>query len=66
MKNIQQAVFIDADNQHFAEDIESLLNELNDTNADLIIGNRLDNDLNNIPMKRLLYNNIANIITNLF
>ena len=65
-RNFQYAILIDSDGQHFPEDIENLYVEMQNSGADIVIGNRFSNEENDIPNKRLRYNRIANMLTNFF
>lgn len=62
----QYAIMIDGDGQHLASDIPLLYNKMQETNADIIIGNRFISVENSIPKHRITYNQIANLFTNLF
>ncbi len=55
-------VTIDADTQHFPEDIPSLIKGIIDNNAEVAIGSRFLTP-NNIPLTRIFYNKIANVVT---
>lgn len=55
-------VTFDADGQHDIKDIKSLIDIIQDDKADVVIGTRLL-DKKGMPLKRVLYNKIANIIT---
>lgn len=59
-------VFMDADGQHEISDVRKLVNEVREGTADIIIGNRFHNDQNSVPGKRILYNRMANVLTNFF
>jgi glycosyltransferase involved in cell wall biosynthesis len=63
---IQYAVLMDSDGQHLPEDIEVLYDKLIEVKADIVIGNRFYNQSNDVPAKRIAYNKIANILTNIF
>ncbi len=56
-------VTLDADEQHSPEDIKHLVDTLRHKNVDLVIGSRFLNPENSIPLSRIFYNKIANIIT---
>jgi len=62
----EYAVLMDSDGQHLSEDIERLTNEMERTNADIVIGNRFLLKANNVPIIRITYNRLANIFTNCF
>ncbi len=55
-------VTIDADTQHYPEDIDSLLKAIIDQNVEVVIGSRFLTS-NNIPVTRIFYNKIANVVT---
>lgn len=57
-------VFIDADGQHYAEDIKNLIQEMEQSNSDLVIGSRFLLEQKGIPVIRRFYNMVANTITN--
>lgn len=59
-------LFMDADNQHDPRDILPLMIKMQETNADLVIGDRFASQENNIPVSRRGYNFIANRMTNIF
>ena len=61
----EYAILMDSDGQHFPQDIENLIKRMNDTNADIVIGNRFMNSDNSIPSHRIAFNRIANYFTNL-
>lgn len=62
--SVEYLVFMDADGQHYADDIDNLANCMCTTNADLVIGSRFINSKDDVPRIRKFYNRIANIITN--
>lgn len=62
----QYAILIDSDGQHLPGDIVKLYKKMQESNADIIIGNRFSATDNSVPRKRLVYNQIANIFTNIF
>lgn len=55
-------VTIDADTQHYPEDVESLLNTIISENVEVVIGSRFLEE-NKIPLTRIFYNKIANLVT---
>lgn len=59
-------LLMDGDGQHLPQDIECMLTKIQETDADIIIGNRFAYSENNVPKKRLVYNKLANIFTNIF
>jgi len=65
-KDFQYAILIDSDGQHLPGDIERLYKKLQETDADIIIGNRFSISENSVPKHRIAYNQIANIFTNFF
>ena len=65
-KGCPYAIMMDSDGQHLAEDIENLFLKMQETNADIVIGNRFDSSDNSVPKHRIAYNKIANIFTNIF
>ena len=66
MEGFEYAILMDSDGQHFPQDIENLIKKMNDTNADIVIGNRFMNSDNSIPGHRVAFNRIANYFTNFF
>jgi glycosyltransferase involved in cell wall biosynthesis len=62
---IRNLVLMDADGQHHVEDIELLIDSLSVNNWDIVIGNRF-HGTNEIPRTRILFNRIANGLTNFF
>lgn len=54
---------LDADGQHYPEDIEPMLEAINDTGVDIVIGSRFLDPRNPVPRNRRLFNKIANILT---
>jgi glycosyltransferase involved in cell wall biosynthesis len=62
----QYILLMDSDGQHLSEDIESLIKKMDETGADIVIGNRFIFSDNIIPKDRIVYNKIANMFTNLF
>ena len=65
-KNYQYCVLIDSDGQHLPEDIKKLMDKMVTSQADLVIGNRFFKSVNDVPKRRLAYNKIANVLTNIF
>lgn len=61
--NYQYLLFMDADGQHVARDIWSLAAKMKETKADVIIGNRFHGAHSSIPLIRIIYNKIANMLT---
>ena len=62
----QYAILMDSDGQHLAKDIDNLYKKMLETEADIIIGNRFSTSENSVPKHRIVYNQIANIFTNIF
>lgn len=62
-KGAKYIVTLDGDHQHLPEDIEHLLEAIKTSKSDLVIGSRFLKHDNNIPVSRVFYNKIANIIT---
>ncbi len=56
-------VTMDADNQHFPSDIGKLVNELEQSGSDAVIGSRFLSSENSIPFHRRIYNKIGNAVT---
>jgi len=65
-KGYEFAILIDSDGQHLPEDIENLFKKMQESDADIVIGNRFFGSVNTVPKIRITYNKIANIITNFF
>lgn len=62
-KKADVIVTIDADHQHMPADIKNLVDTLINKKVDIVIGSRFLNKTNKIPVTRIFYNKIANIIT---
>ncbi len=60
-KGAEYIVTIDADTQHFPDDINPLLEAIIQHNAEVVIGSRFLK-VNDIPLTRVFYNKIANVI----
>jgi UDP-N-acetylglucosamine---dolichyl-phosphate N-acetylglucosaminyltransferase len=58
-------IMIDADAQHDTDDIALLLTEHYKQNADITIGNRFINSTENVPLKHIIFNIIANLFTSI-
>jgi len=56
-------VTLDADEQHYPEDISKIVNTLQEKGVDVVIGSRFLKKDNKIPLSRIFYNKVANIIT---
>ena len=59
-------VTIDADQQHFPDDIDKIVLRLQEKNADIVIGSRFLYSKNKIPFIRIIYNKIGNLLTFIF
>ncbi len=64
--NYKIAITMDSDGQHYIEDVEKLLYKMTVESADIVVGNRFGNKLNDIPIRRIAYNKMANALTNVF
>ena len=62
-RNAGIVVTMDADGQHFPEDIVGLIEAMERTNSDLVIGSRFLQRDNEIPFIRRCYNRVGNLIT---
>lgn len=65
-EGVQYLVQLDADGQHYPEDIDRLVEAMDREGGDLVIGSRFLGDGSDIPRKRILYNAISNVFTNWF
>jgi glycosyltransferase involved in cell wall biosynthesis len=65
-QDIQYALLMDSDGQHLPDDIERLYQTMQETDADIVIGNRFSLIENDVPKHRIAYNQLANIFTNFF
>ena len=61
----QNIVTIDADQQHFPQDITSLVIKLTEDKLDIVLGSRFLNKHHNIPFTRVVYNKIANVVSSM-
>lgn len=66
LNGIAHIVQIDADGQHFPEDIRKLAEVMDQEQADIVIGSRFMSRNKDIPMIRVLYNKLSNVFTNWF
>ena len=57
-------VTIDADQQHYPQDIPALVSKLTEEDLDIVLGSRFLSK-NNIPLTRIFYNKIANVVSTL-
>ncbi len=64
--NFQYAATMDSDGQHLVGDVAALFGAMEHSAADIVVGNRFILQENNIPAQRIVYNKIANLLTNLF
>ncbi len=62
-QNASTIVTMDADGQHSPKDIYKLVDALNAHQVDLVIGSRFKMASNEIPLTRLFYNRIGNIVS---
>ncbi len=60
---IEKIVFLDADEQHYPEDISKLIIEMQQQNSDIVIGSRFMDKASYIPYTRIIFNKIANLFT---
>jgi glycosyltransferase involved in cell wall biosynthesis len=63
---IQYIVQIDADGQHYPEDIEKMSARMSEMSSDIIIGSRWIERSEGVPATRIAYNRLSNIFTNFF
>lgn len=63
-RRYQWLIIMDGDGQHAPGDIQNFVREIEQNNADLILGNRM-NAVNNMPFHRFLSNGITSIIISL-
>jgi len=61
----KQIVTIDADQQHFPQDITALVKKLTEEDLDIVLGSRFLANDNKIPYTRIFYNKIANLVSGL-
>ena len=61
----QNIVTIDADQQHYPQDIHALVQKLEEENLDIVIGSRFLTDNHQIPYSRIFYNKIANVVSSM-
>ena len=66
MNDADIIVTIDADQQHFPDDIDKIINVLEEEDADIVIGSRFLYSKNKIPFIRIIYNKIGNLLTFIF
>ncbi len=56
-------VTLDGDHQHLPEDIGKLVAALEEQNVDIVIGSRFFGNNPDIPISRIIYNKIGNLVT---
>ena len=66
LKDLDYILLMDADGQHIAEDIETLINCMSGEDVDIVLGSRFLKDSDAMPRMRKRYNYLANTLTNLF
>ena len=59
-------ILMDADGQHLADDIEVLVQRMTEADCDIVIGSRFKGDPSTMPGRRRWYNQMANLLTNVF
>lgn len=59
-------VQIDADGQHYPEDIPGMATHLLHSDSDIVIGSRFLATSDSVPTTRIVYNRLSNIFTNVF
>ncbi len=62
-QNAKYMITMDADEQHSPSDIESLCYTIENENVDVVIGSRFLNKNNKIPITRIFYNKVGNVIS---
>lgn len=65
-EGVRYMVQLDADGQHYPEDIDRLVRAMALEDGDLVIGSRFLGEGSDIPRKRVVYNAISNVFTNWF
>ncbi|MEM1319730.1 MAG: glycosyltransferase family 2 protein [Bacteroidota bacterium] len=66
MKGCQYLAFMDADGQHDPADLLKLWEKMEATQCDIVIGSRFLQTSGKIPVTRIIFNGIANTLTNVF
>lgn len=66
INNWKHIAFMDADGQHIPGNLNLLVKKMITTDADLVIGSRFLLQENEIPHIRRVYNNLGNLLTNIF
>lgn len=64
-QNAKIVVTIDGDDQHCPTDIKALVEKMRKEQLDVVIGSRFLNKENEVPLIRILFNKIGNVITGL-
>ncbi len=59
-------VFMDADGQHCAKDLDAMIGKMSATDCDLVIGSRFITRSKDMPPTRVVFNGIANLMTSIF
>lgn len=65
-QGIDYLIQMDADGQHFPEDIIKMCEAMESTDADIILGSRFIDPSPGIPVFRIIYNQLSNVFTNWF
>lgn len=66
-KNWKYIALMDSDGQHDPTDILNLMKQMSDTDCDIVIGSRfMKKGISAIPKTRIIFNWIANVMTNFF
>ena len=58
-------VTIDADQQHYPQDIPAIVQKLKQENLDIVLGSRFLKDNHQVPYSRIFYNKIANVVSSM-
>lgn len=64
-QNAKIVVTIDGDDQHCPTDIKALVEKMRQEQLDVVIGSRFLNKDNEVPLIRIFFNKVGNIITGL-
>lgn len=59
-------ILMDGDGQHLPQDIDTLVQGMDSSHCDIVIGSRFLGDISAMPRSRKFFNRIANFLTNLF
>jgi len=65
-RGLPYLVQIDADGQHYPEDIDAMAARMAATDCDIVIGSRWLGRNTGVPATRVAYNRISNLFTNFF